>query len=163
MKRWSFLAGLLHLAFAMPALAQFPTEVAAGRRVRIIVPDSVRQEPLRPRQQVLLGTVSAIGGDTLYLSVPNTTGTLAVPRSSVRQLSVSRGVPSRLASAFRHGVELAAAGALSFFAAYQFDDEASFRSGGEAAAIGAGVGFGIGAVLGAVSPSERWRRVRLRD
>ena len=159
----SLLAVPLLFILALPAAAQFPAEVIAGARVRIAVPDSLRQEPLWPRQQIFIGTVAGVGGDTLYLEVPSTAGRLAVPRASVRRLSVSRGVPSRLESALRHGFEWAVAGALSFYAAQHYDDDAPFDSDGEAALVGAGIGFGLGALLGAVSPSERWRRLRLRD
>ena len=163
MKRSSFPAMLLLLVLAPPAVAQFPAEVVTGARVRIVVPDSVRQEPLMPRRQQLLAVVAGIGDDTLYVAVPYSTGTFAVPRANVRQLSISRGVPSRGESALRRGLELAVTGALTFWVTHQFDDEGSFDSGGQAAAIGAGVGFGAGALLGAVLPSERWRRLRLRD
>ena len=157
MIRSLLVAGLLHLVMATPAIAQFPSALAAGARVRITVPDSVRQEPLRPRQQELIGTVAGVAADTLYLTVPNTTGTLAVPRS------VSRGVPSRVTSALRRGVEWAAAGALAAFVAQGYEEDASSRSGSEQVAVGAGIGFGVGAVLGAVWPSERWRRLRLPE
>ena len=156
---------LLFGALATPAAAQYPAEVAAGVRVRLLLPDSVRQAPLQPRQQVLLGTVARLGGDTLYVAVPGTTGALAVPRASVQGLSISRGVPSRPESALRRGLEWAVAGALTFVIAHQTDDGdgGRFDSAGEAAAVGAGIGFGIGAVVGAISPSERWRRLRLRE
>ena len=155
---------LLLGALAAPAGAQYPAEVTAGVRVRLLLPDSVRQEPLQPRRQTLLGTVTRLGGDTLYVAVPGTTGTLAVPRESLHELSVSRGVPSRPESALRHGVEWALGGALAFLVAHQADDDDEpFDSAGEAAAVGAGIGIGIGALLGAISPSERWRRVRLRE
>jgi hypothetical protein len=155
---------LLLGALATPAGAQYPAEVAAGVRVRLRLPDSVRQAPLQPRRQLLLGTVTHIGGDTLYVAVPGTTGALAVPKGSLHELSVSRGVPSRPESALRHGVELALGGALALWIAHQADDDDDrFDSGGEAAAVGAGIGFGIGALLGALSPSERWRRIRLRE
>lgn len=161
--RAASLATALLLAPATPAAAQFPDAVATGVRVRIVLPDSVRQAPLQPRDQTVIGTVARVGGDTLHLAIPSTSGTVAVPRSSVRRLSVSLGVPSRPESAARHGLAWAAAGALGFFLARSGDEGSSFASDGEAAAIGAGIGFGIGAILGAVSPSERWRRLRLRD
>ena len=116
-----------------------------------------------PRQQIVIGTVTALGGETLSLEVPFTTGTIEVPRSSVRQLSVSLGVPSRAESALRHGIEFAATLALSFYILHEVDDQSSFDSGGDAALMGAGIGLGVGALLGAISPSERWRRLRLRD
>ena len=155
---------LLLGALATTAAAQFPADVTAGARVRLLLPDSVRQAPLQPRRQLLLGSVVRIGADTLYVAVPGTTGALAVPKDSLEGLSVSLGVPSRPESALRRGIELAAGGALAFLVAHQTDDDDEhFGSAGEAAAIGAGIGFGIGAILGAISPSERWRRIRLRD
>ena len=155
---------LLFIVLATPAAAQYPPEVTVGSRVRLVVPDSLRQMPLAPRQQIVFGTIGAIAGDTLYLTVPNTSGTLGVPRSSVRRLSISRGVPSRFEGALRHGLSVAVAGALALYVENRWgdDDDATFDSDGEAALIGAGIGFGIGAIIGAVSPSERWRRIRLR-
>ena len=164
MRQSSLLAIPLLLVLAVPAAAQYPDDVVAGVRVRLAVRDSARQEPLLPRQQTIIGTVANVAGDTLYLAVPSTTGTIAVPRESVRQLSISRGVPSRAESALRHGLEWAVAGALSFYLAQPYGDEdETFDSDGQAALVGAGIGFGLGVVLGAVSPSERWRRIRLRN
>ena len=154
--------GALLAGLAAPAAAQFPAELAAGARVQVMVPDSVRQEPLWPRQQTLIGTVARVGGDTLYLVLPSTTGEVAVPRSSIRTLAVSRGVPSRAESALRHGARVALTGAATFFLMRQADADGPYRSPGEAAAIGGAIGFGIGAILGAISPSERWRTLRLR-
>lgn len=146
----------------MALSAQASAELRPGSRVRFAVRDSLRQAPLRPATQLLIGTLERVGGDTLFVAVPSTGGTLSVARADARQLSVSLGVPNRLESAVRHGVESAVALALAFFVIRRSNDDDSFRSPGEAAAIGAGIGFGIGAVLGAVSPSERWRRVRGR-
>ncbi len=163
--RGALLGSLLMLgALATTAAAQYPAEVVPGVRVRLLLPDSVRQAPLQPRQQALLGTVVRIGGDSLYVAVPGSAGALAVPRGSLRGLSVSRGVPSRPESALWQGLGWAVGGALTFLIAHQMDDdEERFDSAGEAAAVGAGIGFGIGALLGAISPSERWRRIGLRD
>lgn len=147
---------------AFTAAAQFPGAVAPGARVRLVVPDTVRQAPLAPRQQVLIGTVVGVGQDSLQLEMPYLSGTLMVPRQNVRELSVSLGVPSRTESALREGLQVALLSALVFVAT----DDGNERFGenlGERAAVGAGVGFGVGAMLGAVWPSERWRRLRLRD
>jgi hypothetical protein len=164
MRRSALLAVSLLLTLTVPVAAQqYPADVIAGVRVRLAVRDSVRQEPFWPRQHMIIGTVTNVSSDTLYVAVPSTTGTLAVPRESVRQLSISRGVPSRAESALRTGLEWAVAGALSFWAAQQYDDDETFDSDGQAALIGAGVGFGVGGLIGAISPSERWRRVRLRN
>lgn len=162
MLRSVFLALVLSLASSLPAAAQFPEAVTPGTRVRIVVPDTVRQAPLAPRQQVLFGTVVGVERDSIQIVLPYLSGALAVPRSQVRALSVSLGVPSRTESALRKGLELALLTALVFVVT----DDGNGQFGdnlGERAAVGAGVGFGVGAVLGAVWPSERWRRLRLRD
>ena len=163
MRRSMFATVLLMVTLATPLAAQFPAQVAPGARVRLIVRDSTRQEPLLPRQQIIMGTVTALGGESLSLTVPFTEGALEIPRSSVRQVSVSLGVPSRGESALRKGVEFGVSFALSMYVAHLVDDEELFDSGGDAALVGAGVGFGVGALLGAISPSERWRRLRLRN
>lgn len=138
--------------------------VPAGARVRVVLPDSRRQAPLLPRQQAVIGTVAAVVGDTLVLAVPGTAGGLRVDRADLRALAVSRGVPGRPESALRQGVSTGVALALAFLFLHTGDDAGyrPFRSAGEAAALGGAAGFGIGAVFGAVSPSERWRNVRLR-
>lgn len=147
---------------ASPAAAQFPVAVAPGARVRVTVPDVARQFPLGPRAQVVMGTVERLGADTLYITVPNTGGTLAVPRARVRALAVSRGAPSRGRSALAEGARYAVLSAFIFATMHQGDDrDRPFRSTGQAALVGGALGLGLGTVLGAVSPRERWHRLRL--
>jgi hypothetical protein len=155
-------ATLALAAGSAPAAAQFPAVVEPGARVRVAVADSARQFAFGPRAQLVHGTVVARAADTLYLAVPNAAGTLAVPRASVRSLAVSRGVPSRTRSAFTQAARHAALGALAFFAMHGVDGrDRPFRSPGQATLVGGAVGFGVGAVIGARSPVERWRAVRL--
>ena len=150
----------LLVSLAAPAGAQLPDTVRPGVRVRMTMPDTVRQEPLTPSRQWLRGTVERVAADTLYLSVANAGGVLAIPRTSPRRLDVSRGVPSRPTSALRQGLSLALAGTLVATITEHGGDPQ--RWSGDAALAGAGVGFGVGLVLGAAWPSERWRRVPLR-
>ena len=157
-RRW---VAVLLLVGSARAESQYPSEIAAGARVRLAVRDSLRQEPFRPREQLLIATVVRLAGDTLHVVVPSTAGTVAIPRPSLTALSLSRGVPSRGESALRHGVAMAAGLGLGFLIAHHTDDSPHFGSAGEAAGVGAALGFAIGGVLGAVSPTERWRRVPL--
>jgi hypothetical protein len=153
----------LALAIAAPLRAQFPRDVAVGSRVRVTIGDQYRQGPLAPRQQWIAGTVTQLGGDTLYLRAPGTSGALAVPRASMRRLEVSRGAPSRGASAVGGAVGGAFIGAAWAIALRQIGwGELQPRSLGYAAGRGAAWGAGVGVVLGALSPSEQWRHVRLR-
>jgi hypothetical protein len=150
------------LLLAAPRLAdaQFPNEVQPGTRVRVWVPETVRQEQAPDRRQLLRGTVESIDGATLRLRVPGTAGSLAIPRASVRRLDVSEGV-SRGASMFERAAGAALGGAITF--ALMNDPRRAggphYRTDWRAAGVGAAWGAGIGGVIGLAFPYERWHRV----
>lgn len=150
---------------ASPTLlrAQFPAEAQAGARVRVWLPEARRQDDGPARWQLLRGTIAAVAPDTLRLTVPGTTGMIAIPRSGMRRLELSRGEPSRPASA----VGRAVGGAIGSAALWALMNDPR-RSGGphyrtdwRAAGVGAAWGGGIGALSGLLWPHEGWRRVRL--
>jgi hypothetical protein len=153
---------VIGLLVATPQLvaAQFPTDVQPGTRVRVWIPETARQEQGPERRQLLRGTVESIDAGVLRLTVPSTTGSIGIPRTSVRRLDVSRGV-SRAASMF----ERAAGGAL--YTAITFgvlndpgrENFPHYRTDWQAAGVGAAWGAGIGAVIGLIWPYERWHRV----
>ena len=151
---------------AIPAVAQaqFPSEVKPGARVRVWLPEPYRQEDGPARRQLLRGTVETVTPDTLRLSIPGTATLLAIPRSSVRRLQLSRGEPSRPASAIERAIGGALGGAISFAA--MNDPRRSggphYRTDWRAAGVGAAWGAGFGEVVGFVFPHEQWRGVRLR-
>jgi hypothetical protein len=157
--RHLILAGLL-LAAPRVADAQFPNDVQPGTRVRVWVPETVRQEQAPDRRQLLRGTVESVDGATLRLRVPGTAGALAIPRTSVRRLDVSRGV-SRGASMFERAVGGAIGGAVTF--ALLNDPHRAggphYRTDWRAAGVGAAWGAGIAGAVGFVFPYERWRRI----
>jgi hypothetical protein len=147
---------------AIPAIAsaQFPSEVRPGTRVEVWLPESTRQENGPARRQTLRGNVESVQGSILRLSVPATAGSIAIPRSAVRRLYVSKGV-SRGASM----VERALGGALGGAITYALMNDPR-RKGGphyhtdwRAAGVGASWGAGIGAIVGLAFPYERWHRV----
>ena len=150
------------LIVAAPRLAnaQFPAEVQPGTRVRVWIPEMIRQEQEPEHRQLLRGTVESVDDRTLRLRVPGTAGSLAIPRASVRRLDVSRGV-SRGASMFERAVGGAIGGAIVF--ALLNDPKRTggphYRTDWRAAGVGAEWGAGIGAVVGFVWPYERWGRV----
>jgi hypothetical protein len=155
-------AASLALAAARPLAAQFPTDVAVGTRVRVVLPDSVRQSSGPWRQQWLRGRIAALAGDTLYLRLQGTVAPVAIRRAAIRRIDRSLGVPNRFESALRGAVGWAFAGAAVGFATGWPDvDDRDARSDGDAALLGAAWGAGVGFVIGAILPSERWRRVRL--
>jgi hypothetical protein len=146
------------------AAAQFPDRVQNGVRVRVWVPEPYTQEQGPWRRQQLRGTIADVVGDTLRLAVPGTDGTLSVPRASIRRLDVSKGKPSRAATAFERAVGFAIVGAISV--ALDNDPRSTewphYRRDWRAAEEGAKWGAALGAVVGFAWPTERWRRVRLR-
>lgn len=148
-----------------PALAhaQFPERVQGGARVRVWVPEPYLQEHGPWRRQQLRGTVTLVTADTLHVTIPGAHGSLAVARESIRRLDVSKGRPSRAASAFERAFSFAVVGAISV--ALRNDPYGSewpnYSRDWRAAEEGAKWGAAFGAVLGFVLPTERWRRVRL--
>ena len=151
--------GLL-LAAPGVAVAQFPAEVQPQSRVRVWIPETTRQEEGPNRRQLLRGTVESVDASSLRLRIPGTAGALAIPRTSVRRLDVSRGV-SRGASMVERAVGGAIGGAVTIASLNdpQRSNWPRYRTDWRAAGVGAAWGAGIGAVVGLVWPYERWRRV----
>ena len=146
------------------ASAQISDRVEPGMRVRVWVPEPWPQRDNAPwRRQLLRGTVASATADTLRLAVPGTEGTLSVARSSIKRLDVSRGEPSRVASAFERAIGGAIVGAISV--ALDNDPNGTrwphYSRDWRAAEEGAKWGAAFGAVLGFVLPTERWHRVRI--
>ena len=143
--------------------AQLP-ELQSGTRVRVWVPEPYMQEQGPWRRQQLRGTVASVTPDTLRVAVPGMEGTLAVARQSIRRLDISRGRPSRVASAIERAFGFAIVGAISV--ALENDPDSSewpnYSRDRRAAGEGAKWGAAFGAVVGFVLPTERWRRIRLR-
>jgi hypothetical protein len=158
------LAVLAVVALCLPTalLAQWPTEVAAGARVQARLPEAQYQMD-GVRGQLIRGRVTSLSADTLYLAVADSVGSLAIPRTMVQRLHLSRGVPSRGVNALRRGVLMGLVGAFTALTAYSLIDEQGDPSIGEATAIYGGVSFGVGAILGAIFPHERWKRVQMED
>jgi hypothetical protein len=148
------------LAAPCLAVAQFPSDVQPGTRVRVWLPEAVRQEQPPEKRQVLRGTVESVDAGSVRLRIPGTGGALGIPRASVRRLDVTRGV-SRGASAVERAVGSAVVVGV-LYAVMNDPDHTSgphFRTDWKAGGVGAAVGAGIGAIIGAIWPYERWRRV----
>ena len=152
---------LFSLMLAVPSigLAQFPAEVRPGARVRVWIPEPDRQQEGPYRRQLLRGTVESVDG-SLRLRIPGASGSLAIPRTSVRRLDVSRGV-SRGASMVERAVGAAIGGAVAYAALNDPRRRGGphYRTDWQAAGVGAAWGGGIGAVVGLIWPHERWDRV----
>jgi hypothetical protein len=152
---------LFALALSLPPLsaapAQWPSELAQGGRVQVQLPEQQYQLDAR-RGQLVRGRVTGLAADTLYLAVTDSLGPLAIPRRLIQRIAVSRGVPSRGASAIRRGIASGIGGALLGLGIGLLDDDIDDS---DAALIGAAIGFGTGAVSGALWPHERWKKLNL--
>jgi hypothetical protein len=152
----------LAIALADPLAAQFPADVTVGTRLRVALPDSLPQV-WGFREQWVRGEVAALAADTLYLRLAGTASPVAIGRSSIKRLDRSLGVPTPPESALRGAVSWGILGALwGVLLRSTSSEDWRDRSVGEAAALGAGIGAGAGFILGALFPTERWRRIRLR-
>ena len=152
--------GVLLFASAPPhANAQWPPEVFPGARLQVRLPEAEFQAGAR-RGHLVRGRVVRLSPDSIYLAVTDSLGPLAIPRSLIQRLDRSRGVPSRTSSALLRGARDGAAIALLTVLLNELHEESDLTTG-EAALLGGGVGFALGAVVGALRPEERWRRVRL--
>jgi hypothetical protein len=150
---------LSHLPLAVLS-AQWPPEIVPGARVQARLPEAQFQAAGQRGQQ-LRGRVARLAADTLYLAVTDSVGPLAIPRNLISKLEYSRGVPSRTSSALGRGVRAGIGTALLLVLLNELDEGSNRTSTGTAALIGGGMGFGLGAVVGALRPEERWRRVHL--
>jgi uncharacterized protein YdhG (YjbR/CyaY superfamily) len=150
----------LAASFPSTAQAQWPAELGTGARVQARLPEVQYQRSSR-RGHLIRGRITALAKDTLYLAVTDSVGPLAIPRSLIQRLELSRGVPSRGVSALRQGAITGIVGLLSGLLAYSVIDEPGGRDAGEAALIYGGVSFAAGAILGAIFPQERWRKLQL--
>jgi hypothetical protein len=149
-----FLSGIC----SPPAAAQWPANLTPGTRIRVRLPEVQYQETLR-RGHLIRGRVTALAPDTLYLAVTDSVGPLAVPRSLIHKVDLSRGVPSRGANALRQGIIQGALSALMLVLIVELEDRQ--HDTGEAALIGGGIGFATGAIFGALFPRERWKSLRI--
>jgi len=148
--RWHLVVTLVALVAAGRAQGQAIADLPAGARVRITLPDSARPFPFARRARAVIGTVARATMDTLWVQVGGP-DTVRVPRGVIRKVEVSRGV-SRARSALEMGLLFGVDVGL-LVATHDHHER------GEAVAIGVSA-VALGAFIGAVSPYERWRRVR---
>jgi hypothetical protein len=132
---------------ALPVHGQRLDSLPAGSRISVSLSDSLRQFIFAPKRQGVIGSLTRVTPDSLFLTVGPSTP-LGFARTDVRGVSVSAG-NSRGFSAFQVG----AIAALFAFATRNGEIDARKRF-----AI-VGVSAGIGALVGALFPFEAWRGV----
>jgi len=148
------LAGLLS-TLPVASRAQSLAEVTPGNRVQLIMRDSLRQGPILPARQIVVGQFVRATADSVWLR-PTGASELSVARYSIKRAKVSRGT-SRVRSALAFGFGLG----FSFATAVAVDlvDTNRDHRARDAWTAG-GVGLGAGMIVGALSPYEHWRGVR---
>ena len=135
------------------AYAQRLADVTPATRLRLLLPDSLRQGPLAPRRHFVTGQFVRATADSVYLQMSGT-APFGVARAGV-PIWVSRGA-SRGRSATRAG---AALGLFSAAIIYTDGRQGRYHQTSDAL-VGGAVGLGVGLIVGAVSPWERWHRLR---
>jgi hypothetical protein len=137
------------------ASAQSLSDVRPGERVQLSVRDSLRQEPILPARQLMVGQFVRATADSVWL---RSTGAseFSVARLNIKRASVSLGA-SRLRSALTFGAGLAFGFGVAV-ALDQSDEGHDHRT--RDAWTAAGVGLGAGIIVGALSPYEHWRLIR---
>jgi hypothetical protein len=154
------LLGLLLVTSPVPAQSAPP--IGSGERVRLTLPSRHHPRFGSGQPPTVLGTVSAVRGDTLVLRIDGGAGSAMVALASVVGLEVSLGVPSRAEGAVRGAGRGVLQGVLLAPLIGLVSDVAGepvpiLKAAGILAAFGA-VG---GSIAGAIAPAERWRRVQL--
>lgn len=142
---------------ALPALGQSQTlgDVSSGSRVQLIVRDSLRQGPVFPARQIMVGQFVRATTDSVWIR-PTGAAEFGVARREIKRASVSRGA-SRLRSALTLGAQFGFCLAVGV-ALERVDGDNDIH--GRDVWIASGVGLGAGLALGALSPYEHWRGVR---
>ena len=134
------------------AHAQTLADVAPGARLRVLLPDSLRQAPFTPRKQFVIGQFVRATADSVYLQMAGASP-FGVARAGV-PMWVSRGA-SREHSALRAG---AALGLLAAAVVYTDGRQGRYHQTSDAM-VGGAIGLGVGLIIGALSPWERWSRL----
>jgi hypothetical protein len=154
MRRIISLFTLVTVMLNLPLAAQGVASDSAATRVRI------RQAGAR---QPTVGIITRLDADTVYIRAVE--GDLAIARSEMSRLEVSRGVHSNAGPGFRKGMWIGAiVGAVAGIAVLSDPDEYWYDGGAEILPLAiASVGLEgaiIGAGIGALSHSEHWQKSR---
>ena len=144
------------------ARAQSTDSIQAGTRIRIGVHTGERTLLRRPKTQALVGTLVSTSGDTILLTVRPGAAPLRVPRETVNELHVSRGVPSRFESAVRRAILPTLASATFTAVALNVRRRENDPAPGRGALSAAASTAALSGAIGLLSPKERWQRLRSR-
>ena len=115
----------------------------------------------RDRAQPVIGTVAAVEGDAVLLTLRPGADPVRLPRTAIREVHVSCGRPPRWRAALKGAVAPALVGAVLSALTASIRREDGDPGPARAAASRAAWGAAWGAARGAWSPKERWRRVSL--
>ena len=144
------------------ARAQSTDSLPAGTRIRIGVHTGERTLLRRQKTQALVGTLVAMSGDTILLAVRPGADPLRVPRETVSELHVSRGVPNRFESAVRRAILPTLASAAFTAVALNVRRRENDPAPGHGALSAAASTAALSGAIGLLDPKERWQRLRSR-
>jgi hypothetical protein len=156
MSRTAMLLVILFVAQSLPLAGQART-VAEGDRVRV----TLRHGAAARR---LVGRITAVGRDTLFLNAEGQTAPMAIPKATIEKLEISTGQHGNAGRGALIGLGVGAIGGGIVGAADASHCNNSqsfclFSSGGEMAIVATvfgAIGTVLGAVVGAISRSDRW-------
>ncbi len=155
------IAGLMALPIVVRA--QSITSVTPGVRVRIDLPAADRVRWRRDHAQSVVGTLVAMHGDTVVLSVRDGQPPVRVPIGSIHSAYVTHGRPARWQAALTGAVAPALIAAGLTAASMSIHRGRGDPSIGAAAASSAAWAGASGALVSAWSPKERWKRVSVAE
>jgi hypothetical protein len=162
----SAVVSILLASTSIRAAAQVPDSGAThwplhmGQRVQVVLPTIASGRiGVSYDRHLLRGTIAGLAPDTIYVQPHPAIAAMAIPRSAIRSLEVSRGF-SRMRTALRWGVR---GTALGVAAAATLRNGPCHRDTDCPATLiqGAFLGASLGAWLGAWIPREEWRRIPL--
>jgi hypothetical protein len=138
-----------------------PVPVNVGDRIRVRLESPPDAPDRYARLQELRGAVTAISALDVAFQVHPDASPLTVPFSAIRRLDVSKGIRSRAHNALVWAAGGAVLGGVSWY--YQNDFRASpgFGDDWDSVYVSAAIGAVGGAIMGALWPQERWRKLRL--
>ena len=156
------LVGAAAVLFAVPsfARAQSIDSLKAGTRIRIDVHADGRTLLRRQMTQSLAATLLETRRDTILLAIQAGDEPLRIPRSAIRQLHVSRGVPNRFESAVRRALLPTLASSAFTAISLNIRQREGDPSPGRGALAAAASTAAITGALGFINPKERWQKIR---
>jgi hypothetical protein len=155
----TILLALVSLIPVAPLGAQIGHTGLVGSRVRITMPDTMRNlDQPAARPLVVIGKLVAMSDSTMLIRNDASTADVAVPLSRVQRLEVGRGSDRGRTARIGGAIGLGFGGILGYVAGddCSSEDFICFPRE-ETALVGAAIGAVLGAGIGFLAGGERWQ------